>query len=235
LPDELASVPHHVPARWGNPGYCPPAPPYRVTGWRRGLAVAASWGVDASSLQNVADLRFNLGMRTLGIDLASQDERTAMAGIAWRQGVGIVEKPISPVSNEDALRAMKDAAWIGIDAPFGWPDSSSRYSLPTQRLASGPRISMTRRSVCGSPTSSSETTWEFGHSASHPIGSLCRRGAVLDSSPPTRLKALTALDVATSSRSIRALRLRSGTSRDAATSAAAMVSARLSNDRPARL
>ncbi len=176
-----------------------------------------------------------LGMRTLGIDLASQDERTAMAGIAWRQGVGIVEKPISPVSNEDALRAMKDAAWIGIDAPFGWPDSSSRYSLPTQRLASGPRISMTRRSVCGSPTSSSETTWEFGHSASHPIGSLCRRGAVLDSSPPTRLKALTALDVATSSRSIRALRLRSGTSRDAATSAAAMVSARLSNDRPARL
>jgi predicted nuclease with RNAse H fold len=123
LPDELASVPHHVPARWGNPGYCPPAPPYRVIGWRRGLAVAASWGVAASSLQNVADLRFNLGMRTLGIDLASQDERTAMAGIAWRQGVGIVEKPISPVSNEDALRAMKDAAWIGIDAPFGWPDS----------------------------------------------------------------------------------------------------------------
>ena len=57
-------------------------------------------------------------MVTAGIDLAAQPENTAICSIDWgsravdvwleRDGPGPVE-------------AMREAAWTGIDAPFGWP------------------------------------------------------------------------------------------------------------------
>jgi predicted nuclease with RNAse H fold len=68
-------------------------------------------------------------VRTLGIDLASQDERTAMATIAWDAGRAVVGEPVSPVGDEQALTAMAAADWIGIDAPFGWPEAVVR-ALP---------------------------------------------------------------------------------------------------------
>jgi predicted nuclease with RNAse H fold len=61
-------------------------------------------------------------MLTLGIDLASQPKRTAMALIDWRDGRAVVDMPVSPLSDEAALQAMHAADWVGIDAPFGWPD-----------------------------------------------------------------------------------------------------------------
>jgi predicted nuclease with RNAse H fold len=65
-------------------------------------------------------------VRTLGIDLASRDERTAMASIVWADGTATVGPPESPVSDEGALRALRRADWAGIDAPFGWPQAAVR-------------------------------------------------------------------------------------------------------------
>jgi predicted nuclease with RNAse H fold len=62
-------------------------------------------------------------MHTLGIDLASQADRTAMASISWTDGRATVGAPVSPVSDDLALDALQNADWAGIDAPFGWPDA----------------------------------------------------------------------------------------------------------------
>jgi len=68
----------------------------------------------------------NPSVLTLGIDLASRPERTAMATILWDQGRARAAEPVSPVDDEAALRAMRDADWVGIDAPFGWPETTVR-------------------------------------------------------------------------------------------------------------
>ena len=68
-------------------------------------------------------------VRTVGIDLASQDDRTAMAAIVWRSGRATVEDTVSPVTDDAALAAMRAADWVGIDAPFGWPERFVR-ALP---------------------------------------------------------------------------------------------------------
>jgi predicted nuclease with RNAse H fold len=68
-------------------------------------------------------------VRTLGIDLASQDDRTAMATVEWTGGRAVVGSPVSPVSDADALDAIAAADWTGIDAPFGWPEALVR-ALP---------------------------------------------------------------------------------------------------------
>jgi predicted nuclease with RNAse H fold len=62
-------------------------------------------------------------MRTLGIDLAAQDKKTAWCAIEWISERALVELPVVGRSANDLLPAMKKAHWIGIDAPFGWPDT----------------------------------------------------------------------------------------------------------------
>jgi hypothetical protein len=62
-------------------------------------------------------------VRTLGIDLASKPERTALAFIDWTEAGVVVNKPDSPVDDDMALRAIEDADWVGTDAPFGWPEA----------------------------------------------------------------------------------------------------------------
>jgi predicted nuclease with RNAse H fold len=68
-------------------------------------------------------------VRTLGIDLASRADRTAMATVTWAAGRAVVREPVSPVSDEQALEAMAAAEWTGMDAPFGWPEAVVR-ALP---------------------------------------------------------------------------------------------------------
>ncbi len=62
-------------------------------------------------------------MRTLGIDLAAQDKKTAWCAIDWDPGNVSVEAPVVGGPGEDLMDAMRAADWIGIDAPFGWPDA----------------------------------------------------------------------------------------------------------------
>lgn len=62
-------------------------------------------------------------MRTLGIDLAAQDKKTAWCTIDWNPGHVIVEAPVVGGPGVGLMDAMCAADWIGIDAPFGWPDA----------------------------------------------------------------------------------------------------------------
>lgn len=62
-------------------------------------------------------------MRTLGIDLAAQDKKTAMCAVEWTPGRALVERPVVGAPEVRILNEMQSADWIGIDAPFGWPDT----------------------------------------------------------------------------------------------------------------
>jgi Protein of unknown function (DUF429) len=62
-------------------------------------------------------------MRTLGIDLAAQDKKTAYCAIEWLRERARIELPRVGRTEADVLAEMERADWIGIDAPFGWPDA----------------------------------------------------------------------------------------------------------------
>lgn len=62
-------------------------------------------------------------MRTLGIDLASQPERTAMATIEWSSTGAKVVDVRTTVTDEMILTELRMADRAGIDAPLGWPDA----------------------------------------------------------------------------------------------------------------
>lgn len=62
-------------------------------------------------------------MRTLGIDLASRDARTASCAIEWVSETALVETPKIARPETELVESMSRADWVGIDAPFGWPDA----------------------------------------------------------------------------------------------------------------
>jgi hypothetical protein len=62
-------------------------------------------------------------MRTLGLDLASQDANTAYCAIEWISERALVETPRVGRPEVEVLDEMAAADWVGIDAPFGWPDA----------------------------------------------------------------------------------------------------------------
>jgi predicted nuclease with RNAse H fold len=60
-------------------------------------------------------------VRTLGIDLAAKDPKTAACLLDWSSGRATVER-LDENQSDAALRDLaKEATWIGIDVPFGWP------------------------------------------------------------------------------------------------------------------
>ena len=85
-------------------------------------------------------------MRTLGIDLSAQAKRTATCAIDWSDGRASVGVPHVGADDEALLAAMREADWIGIDAPFGWPDAMVRAvgdhaeGRPWPEPASSPRL-----------------------------------------------------------------------------------------------
>jgi predicted nuclease with RNAse H fold len=62
-------------------------------------------------------------MRTLGVDLAAQDRDTAVCAIEWTAAGVEVEPPWVGVGDDALVEAMVAADWVGVDAPFGWPDA----------------------------------------------------------------------------------------------------------------
>lgn len=60
-------------------------------------------------------------MRTLGIDLSADDEKTAACLIEWEDDRATAEVPTTGHSDHALLTLTGGADWIGIDAPFGWP------------------------------------------------------------------------------------------------------------------
>jgi predicted nuclease with RNAse H fold len=61
-------------------------------------------------------------MRTTGIDVASQDARTAICSIRWEDGFAEIE-PLGAAGASDAeIRShIDDADRVGVDIPLGWP------------------------------------------------------------------------------------------------------------------
>lgn len=64
-------------------------------------------------------------MIILGVDLASQPNRTATCRIRWRSASAAVDVDVLSMGATDArlLDLFRGADKIGIDAPFGWPVS----------------------------------------------------------------------------------------------------------------
>lgn len=62
-------------------------------------------------------------MITLGIDLASQAERTVACVIVWGKDRAVARPPVLKC-NDDTLDALiAEANAIGVDAPLGWPQT----------------------------------------------------------------------------------------------------------------
>ncbi|PTR22935.1 uncharacterized protein DUF429 [Rhodococcus sp. OK519] len=62
-------------------------------------------------------------MRTVGIDLAAEPAKTAVAMIDWGEGSARVVGLRLGAADDDVVEAVLGADRSGIDAPFGWPDA----------------------------------------------------------------------------------------------------------------
>jgi predicted nuclease with RNAse H fold len=62
-------------------------------------------------------------MRTVGVDLSSSPRRTAVVAVEWSKGRAIVGQPSLGLGDDDLVERLSSAGWVGIDAPFGWPEA----------------------------------------------------------------------------------------------------------------
>ena len=62
-------------------------------------------------------------VRVVGVDLAAEPARTAVAVLGWHDGKAVVEGLRVGADDEAVLAALAAADKAGIDAPFGWPDA----------------------------------------------------------------------------------------------------------------
>jgi predicted nuclease with RNAse H fold len=62
-------------------------------------------------------------LRTLGIDLASQPDRTAACLLAWSDRRAAVERLETGVDDDRIVALAARAEKVGVDAPLGWPDA----------------------------------------------------------------------------------------------------------------
>lgn len=60
-------------------------------------------------------------MITLGIDLAAEPKATGGCAIEWQAGGATVRWISTGLQDDEILRRAREAAVVGIDAPFGWP------------------------------------------------------------------------------------------------------------------
>lgn len=58
----------------------------------------------------------------MGVDLAAEAPKTAVAMIDWSGGVATVREVTVGAHDDQILRAVMRAEKAGIDCPFGWPD-----------------------------------------------------------------------------------------------------------------
>ena len=77
-------------------------------------------------------------MRTLGVDLASDPDRTGICSLEWVSGGARVAELRVGADDEAVLEAHGQAAATGIDCPFAWPAGFLAFLCGTTRLAVGP-------------------------------------------------------------------------------------------------
>lgn len=62
-------------------------------------------------------------MWTVGIDLSATKKRTAAVAVEWSEDRATVATPSLGLSDEVLVPRLAAAQWVGIDAPFGWPQA----------------------------------------------------------------------------------------------------------------
>ncbi|MEH3155281.1 MAG: DUF429 domain-containing protein [Gordonia paraffinivorans] len=73
-------------------------------------------------------------MRTLGVDLAAEPTKSALAVLRWRSGTAEVERITLGATDSDIVAAAAGCDRVGIDAPFGWPDQFVRFVVAHHAL-----------------------------------------------------------------------------------------------------
>jgi predicted nuclease with RNAse H fold len=62
-------------------------------------------------------------MRTAGVDLATQPRKTGLAVVKWSAGRATAELVTVGATDDDIVDVCISTDRVGIDAPFGWPES----------------------------------------------------------------------------------------------------------------
>lgn len=62
-------------------------------------------------------------MITAGVDLSTQPKKTGMAILSWSDGKAVAESVTVGARDDDIVDVCLSAHRVGIDAPFGWPES----------------------------------------------------------------------------------------------------------------
>ena len=75
-------------------------------------------------------------MLTAGVDLASQDEKTALCVMKWAKGRATVRELRVGVSDSDIVDCVLRVRKLGLDVPLGWP--SAFVDALAQHGAGGP-------------------------------------------------------------------------------------------------
>jgi hypothetical protein len=79
-------------------------------------------------------------MLTIGVDLAAEPVRTAVAALEWGGGQAVVRSLVLGASDDDVVAASRQATTIGIDCAFGWPlEFAAFVSAHTRREIIAPR------------------------------------------------------------------------------------------------
>jgi predicted nuclease with RNAse H fold len=71
-------------------------------------------------------------MRTLGVDLAAADVRTAIAAVEWSDGQATVQALQLGVSDDELVDAILEADKAGLDCPLGWPAKFVEFVVAQQ-------------------------------------------------------------------------------------------------------
>jgi predicted nuclease with RNAse H fold len=71
-------------------------------------------------------------MRTVGIDLAAEPAKTAVAVIDWSPGAAVVRSVALKQTDDDIADLVEHAHKVGIDCPLGWPEPFIEF-LSAQR------------------------------------------------------------------------------------------------------
>lgn len=66
-------------------------------------------------------------VRVVGVDLAAEPEKTAVAVLEWAGSKASVEDLRIGADDEAVLAVLAAADKAGIDAPFGWPDAFAAF------------------------------------------------------------------------------------------------------------
>ncbi|KZX22292.1 DUF429 domain-containing protein [Rathayibacter tanaceti] len=78
-------------------------------------------------------------MLTIGVDLAAEPVRTALAGVDWAAGGAVVRLLVLGAEDEAIVDASLEAEAIGIDCAFGWPLEFAAFIAAHTRREVAPR------------------------------------------------------------------------------------------------